>query len=53
MMETTHSLRETLILDLDSKFSKNKNFWLINYLYTCIDKVFYLSLYLIKLEKGK
>ena len=41
----THSLGETLTLDLDSKFSKNKNFWLINYLYACIGQVFCLYLY--------
>lgn len=32
MMEMTHSSRGTMILGLDSKFSKNKAYCLVNHL---------------------
>lgn len=41
----THSSRGTMTLGLGSKFSKNEDWWLINYLYTCMGQGFYLPLH--------
>nr|DAG99985.1 MAG TPA: hypothetical protein [Crassvirales sp.] len=34
-----------MTLGLGSKFSKNEDWWLINYLYTCMGQGFYLPLH--------
>ena len=49
-MEMTHFSVETMTLSLNSKFSKNGDRWLVNYLYACISYVFYLTLQVIKLN---